>query len=119
MFQQSIVACLLGLIIGYLAVQTGSLLPGMLYHLTHNSLMVLSVGLTAATLEKYPLLGYLLRNAPDGENYLCNGPTVVIAALAAAGILYWFRSLPYPKSPEETLEEAIRDHAGHVTAAGS
>jgi sodium transport system permease protein len=39
-FQQSIVACLLGLILGFVAVQTGSILPGVLFHLVHNSLAV-------------------------------------------------------------------------------
>src|SRR4029079_18574113 len=37
--QQSLSATALGLVIGYVAVQTGSLIPGMLFHLTYNSLM--------------------------------------------------------------------------------
>jgi sodium transport system permease protein len=118
-FQQSIVAFLLGLVIGYLAVQTGSLLPGMLYHVTHNSLMVLSLGISAATLEEYPVLAYLMRKSPDGGSYLCNGPTVLAAGLLAAGLLLWFRKLPYPRTAEEALQESIREHAGHATAAGS
>ena len=38
--QQSLLACLLGIVLGLLAVQTGSLLPGVLFHLVHNSLVL-------------------------------------------------------------------------------
>lgn len=116
-FQQSIVAFLLGLVIGYIAVQTGSLLPGMLYHVTHNSLMVLTLAVTSESLEKYPLLGYLMRKAPDGEGFIANGYTVVVAGLVAVVLLNWFRRLPYAKSPEESLQEAIQQHASQVPFA--
>ncbi|HEY1602277.1 MAG TPA: ABC transporter permease subunit/CPBP intramembrane protease [Pirellulales bacterium] len=118
-FQQSIGAFVLGLIIGYVAVQTGSILPGMLFHMTHNSLVVASMFLTAEALERYPLLSHIIRKSPDGEGYLCNGPTVAITGLIAIGLLVWFRRLPYPKSAEEQLEDAIKHHAGHAPYAGS
>ena len=38
MLQQSIVACVVGVVIGYVAVQTGSIWPGIVFHLFHNSL---------------------------------------------------------------------------------
>ena len=116
-FQQSIAAFLLGLVIGYIAVQTGSLLPGMLYHVTHNSLMVLTLALTTETIARYPILGYLLRTAPDGEGYIANLPTVIVAGLIAAGLLLWFRRIPYAKTAEESLEEAINQHAGRAPTA--
>ena len=39
--QQSLAAGAVGIVIGYLAVKTGSLWPGVLYHFVHNSLSVL------------------------------------------------------------------------------
>ena len=36
--QQSISAALVGMVIGYMAVQTGSLLPGIVFHLVYNTL---------------------------------------------------------------------------------
>ena len=38
--QQSLMACLLGMILGFLAVQSGSILPGMVFHVVHNTLAV-------------------------------------------------------------------------------
>jgi len=116
-FQQSLVAFALGLIVGYLAVQTGSLLPGILYHVTHNSLLVLTMTVNAELIAKYPVLGYVLRTAPDGEGYICNGPTVVAGTLLTIALLWWFRRLPYVKTAEESLEDAIKQHAGRAPAA--
>src|SRR5439155_9671023 len=39
--QQSLGAAVIGAVIGYIAVKSGSLLPGILYHGVHNSLSVL------------------------------------------------------------------------------
>ena len=38
--QQSLIAVLVGVVIGYIAVQTGSILPCMVFHVVHNSLML-------------------------------------------------------------------------------
>ncbi len=40
-FQQSLVACIVGVLLGFIAVQTGSILPGIVFHMVHNSLGVL------------------------------------------------------------------------------
>ena len=45
--QQSLIACLLGVVLGYLAVQTGSILPGMVFHVVHNTLAVANSRITA------------------------------------------------------------------------
>ena len=104
---------IVGLLIGYLAVQSGSLLPCVLYHMTHNSLMVASSMVQSTTLREYPLLSKLMREAPGG-GYVCNLPTVLGATLVALVLLNWFRRLPYRKTPEEALEEAIQQHASHA-----
>ena len=102
--QQSLTAFVLGLIIGYIAVQTGSLLPGVLFHLVNNSLSLLVPSLA----EQYPELRWLVTIADGGIAY---HPAVTVAAfVAVAAMLYWFRSLPFQASAEEQLEE-VRDHA--------
>ena len=50
--QQSLSACVVGIVIGYIAVKTGSLLPGVLYHLAHNGLSVALGRVTPEVLER-------------------------------------------------------------------
>ena len=50
-FHQQLLACFVGVVIGVLAVQTGSLLPGILFHLVHNGLLLL-VSARAAGLDQ-------------------------------------------------------------------
>lgn len=52
--QQLLVAFVLGLVIGYLYVKTRSIWPGILYHTTHNALMVLMYQGLMSTLEEAP-----------------------------------------------------------------
>ena len=117
-FQQSIAAFLLGLVIGYIAVQTGSLLPGMLYHMTHNSLMVLTLALTSRERSnRYPLLASCMRTAPDGEGYIANLPTVSCPAWWRSACCCGSAASPTRRRPEESLEEAIKQHASRAPMA--
>jgi sodium transport system permease protein len=108
--QQSAGAFVLGILIGYVAVQTGSLWPGLLFHLTHNSLVWLlsergrfagswwaraAQWIEEAT-DKYPSLGWF---------------TLLGAALLLLWLLGWFSRLKYPRTREEQLEEAIAHEA--------
>ena len=63
--QQSINACLLGLVLGYLAVKSGSLLPGVVFHFLHNAMTVLSAKVTPELIDRVPGLGFLVQ--PGGE----------------------------------------------------
>ena len=85
--QQSLIACLLGTILGYLAVQSGSILPGMVFHVVHNTLAVANARLAPGLLPDWPLL--------------------VVGTLGAVLLLMRFGRLSSPPSPEEALEEAI------------
>jgi sodium transport system permease protein len=105
LFQQSLVAALVGLVLGYLAVQTGSLLPCILFHAVHNSMAVVVQKLARPTAEPH-WLDWLLRS-PESSGLLYHWPVVVASALAGAGILYAFHRLPYAKTAEESLQEAI------------
>lgn len=109
-FQQSVITTLIGVLIGYLAVQTGSLWPGVVFHITHNSLAVLSGRVTAAEYERFAPLRWIANLA--GERGLSYHWTVAaLAAWAVLSLLYWFHRQPYRKSPEESLQEAIDHHA--------
>jgi len=106
-FQQSIVATAVGVVIGYIAVQTGSIWPGMLFHLIHNSLTLATGHVTAELVEERPLLAWLTRPAAEGYSY--SWGAIVLGCLVAGVVLLWFGRLPYAKTSEEALQEAI-DH---------
>lgn len=109
LFQQSLIASLVGCVLGFIAVQAGSIWPGMLYHLLHNGLAVLSTKVTPSMLEDYPLLGLLMRNSADGGP-LYQWPVVLLGAAAALWLLAYLQRLPYQKTTEELLEESIARH---------
>jgi sodium transport system permease protein len=112
-FQQSLVAALVGLVIGYLAVQSGSLLPAICYHAVHNGLALFSREL-AAHAAKTPLLGWLVSHTPGGS-CVYNWPTVLGGFLVAGAVLSWLHRLPYARTSEERLQEAIAERAGQFS----
>jgi sodium transport system permease protein len=95
--QQSLVACLLGVVIGYLAVQSNSIFPGMVFHVVNNSLAVI-VGRT-------PVLRDLLTRDPGHPAQFWI--MIAIATLPALLLLYGFHRLPWQRSEEEERREAI------------
>ena len=104
--QQSLLACLLGVVLGFLAVQSESILPCMVFHLAHNSLAVFNSRLTPAMLENVSGLGSLI---VPGKNGGCTytWSVLVFGTLAGLAIMVWFGLLPYRKTPEEELQQAI------------
>lgn len=113
--QQSIIACLMGVIIGYLAVQTNSLLPGVLFHMTNNALALLTTKLTPECLTRYPSLGWLVTDVGE-SGYIYQNYVIALGGLVAIGLLFWLRQLPYAKSAEESLQDSIDQHAVHSMA---
>ncbi len=93
--QQSLAAFVLGILIAYLAVQTGSLLPGMIFHATYNSLGWLynSYG------ER---LDHVVEDHPAGT-----GIALMICLIVAAALLWGFSRFAYDRTSEERLQEAI------------
>ncbi len=63
--QQSLTTMVMGCVLGYLALRTRSLLPAVLFHLTHNSLSVLADRAGPAWFGRIPLLGWW--HPPDGS----------------------------------------------------
>ena len=110
-FQQSLVAWILGLVLGFLAVQSGSIVPCMVFHLVHNSLAVLVPQQIPAWLPSHPGLSWVVSSAEEGQCQFTLLSLVLSAALSTA-ILVWLGRLPYARTKEESLQEAIE----HQTA---
>ena len=60
--------------IGYIAVQTGSIWPGMAFHLVNNSIGVLVARVTPELQEQYPILVKLF-GAPGESVPFTDGPS--------------------------------------------
>lgn len=108
-FQQSIVACLVGFVIGFLAVQTGSILPCMVFHMIHNSLAVLAAK-SADLFSPASRWAWLVVQKDGALEYQWSA--YAIGGLTAIILLRWFQTLPYDKTPEESLQDALE----HQTA---
>ena len=83
LFQQFFNAALLGLVLGYLAVRSRSLLPGILFHLLHNGLAVAS-GSLGDDPRWAPLAKALYRDQAQGQY---RAPWVALGALASAALI--------------------------------
>jgi sodium transport system permease protein len=111
-FQQSLVAFVVGLVLAYVAIQSGSILPAVVFHITHNSLGLLVKQATPRLADRGHWLHWLMGDA-SGQGPLYHWPIIVCSLLAAWAILAWFHRLPYARTPEESLEEAIEHQSAH------
>ncbi len=106
LLQQSIVAFVVGVVIGYIAVQTGSIWPCMVFHLVNNSLGVLIARVTPELQSQYPILLKLFGR--DGESgALYSWPVVLVTGLLSLALVAWFSLQPIVKSPEELRREEL------------
>ncbi len=111
--QQSLTASLVGAVLGYVAVQTASIYPGMLFHAVHNALPLLAAEIPRHAVRQGALKALLLPAEAGGYAYSWS---VVAAGLIVAGVLLaWLGRLPYPKSPEEQYQEALLRHSQDAT----
>jgi sodium transport system permease protein len=108
-FQQSVTASVIGMVIGYVAIQTGSLFPCSVFHLTHNALTVVRASLCPKALGYNPLPEWLAID--EGGAYQFTWPAVIFGLILATAVLNWFRALPYAKSAEEALYDALKHDA--------
>ncbi|HYO26405.1 MAG TPA: ABC transporter permease subunit/CPBP intramembrane protease [Lacipirellulaceae bacterium] len=106
--QQKIAASAAGLVIGYLAIQTGSLWPCIVYHAAHNSLPTLLQQLASAAGPESMDARWLWGDEPP----IYQNSVVAACAFLAAGILWWLHTLSYRRTPEEQLEEARQRQDG-------
>ena len=82
--QQSIGATVIGIVIGYVAVKTGSLLPGMVYHAVHNGLSVMLGRITPEVMESQPLLRLVLEPGTEAGEFIYRWPVAMVAVAVAA-----------------------------------
>lgn len=93
--QQSINAFLVGIVIGYIAVRTGNILPGMLFHLVNNAITLSLPQLPKAGIQQIPVLGDLVTVTPDG-GFSYAWPVVVVGGMLSVLLLLWFGRLRLP-----------------------
>ncbi|MCC7476282.1 MAG: CPBP family intramembrane metalloprotease, partial [Pirellulales bacterium] len=102
--QQALSAAILGMVIGYLAVQSGSLVPCMLFHMTYNGLMF-ATQLWPSIIQTRPSLAVLVNDTSSGRLLYDWRITGLGAALASVLIL-WLHRLPYQATREEIIGRA-------------
>jgi sodium transport system permease protein len=103
--QQSLIASLVGIVLGYVAVQSGSILPCMVFHLCHNALAIVNSRITPTMFPDWPLLRAF---ATPTESVGCTfaWPTIVAGAMAAYLLLAWFNRLSGGRSRDASLPMA-------------
>lgn len=100
--QQSLLASMVGMVLGYLAVQTGSIVPCMAFHFCHNALAIVN---SRVTPEMFPDWRLLRAFVVPGEKAGCEftWPAVVAGALLAYLLLAWFGRCPSRRVSEEPI----------------
>jgi len=103
--QQQIAAAAVGLVLGYLAVQTGSLLLCILFHAIYNGLG-LAVSEMIGEAGKYSSESQLAWLLSGNEKVIFQPWVLILSAAGASAILWWLHRLPYQRTKEEKLQEA-------------
>jgi sodium transport system permease protein len=116
--QQVIITALFGLVLGYVAVQTRSLIPCIVFHAVHNGIGVIS-GKVLPQLAANPKFDWLIQQvhdpgSPDSVIQVYGPGVILLASIAAAALLKWFHHLPFHPSAEERERRALGQHASHV-----
>ncbi len=115
--QQSITAIIFGMVLGYLAVKTRSLIPCIVFHALHNALGICSshwMSQYAAGNLRLDGIFQSVHDTATGTELYYYGTPILLAAFAASGlVLHWFRGLPSLPSEEERLQTAIDQHRMH------
>jgi sodium transport system permease protein len=119
--QQSLAAMVVGVVIGLVAVQTGSIVPCIVFHATYNSLSLLPAMLlispaSSEALARVPFLKALYDPARAAQGM---GPyhwsVVAAGGLASVAILWWFGRLEHPWTEEERLARDRERSSQHPT----
>lgn len=107
MLQQSVMACLTGVVLGFIAVQTGSLLPCIVYHFLHNALAITAATVDEHIIAAWPALEWFFVEA--GEGFAFRWWVAAAGSGMAILLLLWFARLPHQATREEELQKAL-DH---------
>ncbi len=87
--QQTVITFVVGMILGVIAVQTRSIIPCILFHMTHNSLAVLLSSAKGTVIENSLVLNQLLYTA-NGENYQYAIIPGIMMSIVGVMLLVWF-----------------------------
>jgi sodium transport system permease protein len=112
---QQINAALIGLLIGYLAVQTGSLLPAVVFHFTHNALAISVSRLTPEIVDQWPVLSWIYEFSETDMRP--HWSLVAVGGLVALLLCGWLHRLPYQPTAEEKLRSVL-DHQTSTPVGG-
>ncbi len=102
--QQSLSATLVGMVLGYIAVQTGSLLPGIVFHLVYNTLGLSTLIIPSAAGAGTAWWSGCVQVGREVLTYRWS--LLVVGMLLSIAILAWFRRLPQPAVSAEDLRQA-------------
>lgn len=118
--QQSIPATIFGLMIGFLAVQSRSLFPAILFHATHNSLVFAQGMITTKTIEDNPWLKVLVATANEMPGEARYQPIFVfLCGIGAVALVGVFARMPAELSSEERRQEALNHQGVFRSAIGN
>ncbi|HIA18229.1 MAG TPA: CPBP family intramembrane metalloprotease [Planctomycetes bacterium] len=111
--QQSLNAFAIGLVIGYIAVKTGSLLPCILYHLTHNTITLFYSRLDSAGNTDNRFVDWIFYQDAQGQYHYELLFLAITCCIAAAALFYYIR-LPGQLSATESLHKTNQQPADHA-----
>jgi sodium transport system permease protein len=98
--QQSIMTFGVGMVLGLIAIQTRSIIPCILFHLTHNSLAVLLSQADSSVIQPSPFLSRILYSS-DGLSYQYGLIPGALMTIAGVGLTIWF--LRMKSNPETSV----------------
>lgn len=106
--QQSIITFFVGLLIGFIAVRTASIIPCILYHAVHNGISVLFSMIQPETVARYPMLGFIVESS-DGEAYQYSIAASILMSFFGTLLLVWFwKSGSPPAAESHSLQTTTR-----------
>jgi len=97
--QQTMITFVVGMILGLIAVQTKSILPCILFHLTHNSLAVLLSSANSSVVGSSTILSRILYSS-DGQNYQYGTLPGVLMTGIGIMLIFWFIRLDWTSKTE-------------------
>jgi len=123
--QQSIAAAIVGMLIGYIAVQTGTLWAAIVYHACHNTLSLLN-GIAAGGiaqddwLTQYSALRLLFAEPTDGAELATYHPWILgFCGIVAVLLIHWLSNRPAELSEEERRRDVLDHQSTYTKSSGA
>ena len=103
--QQQIAAAIVGLVIGYLAIQTGNLLPCIIFHAIYNGLALTITDALDKGGDQFSDSTWSWFIQENGT-FIFLPWVLAVSTVGAVAVLWWLHRLPYQHTKEEQLQEA-------------